>query len=73
VNTIGMRRAGMPSAEIQAVRRAFALIYTDRLPIPVALMRMEAELGQFEAIRELVQFIRSSKLGICGAHRFRTD
>ena len=58
VNTIGMRRAGMVSSEIQAVRRAFALIYKDRLPIPVALMRMEAELGQFAAVRELVQFIR---------------
>lgn len=73
VNMIGMRRAGMPSAEIMAVRRAFALIYKDRLPIPAALMRMEAELGQFPAVRELVQFIRSSKRGICGAHRYRAD
>ncbi len=73
VNTIGMRRAGMPTAEIQAVRRAFSFIYKDRLPIPVALLRMEAELGQFPAIRELVQFIRTSKRGICGAHRFRSD
>lgn len=70
VNTVGMRRAGIPTAEIQAVRRAFALIYKDRLPIPAALMRMEAELGQFAAIRELLAFIRSSKRGICGAHRF---
>jgi len=70
VNTIGMRRAGMTSPEIQAVRRAFSLIYKDRLPIPVALLRIEAELGEFAAIRELVQFIRTSKRGICGGHRF---
>lgn len=72
VNTIGMRRAGIPTPEIQAVRRAFAMIYKDRLPIPAALMRMEAEFGQFAAIRELVAFIRSSKRGICGAHRFHS-
>jgi UDP-N-acetylglucosamine acyltransferase len=72
VNTIGMRRAGLPTSEIQAVRRAFALIYKDRLPIPAALLRMEAELGQFAAVRELVAFIRSSKRGVCGAHRFHT-
>jgi UDP-N-acetylglucosamine acyltransferase len=72
VNTIGMRRAGIPSPEIQAVRRAFAMIYKELLPIPLALLRMEAELGQFPAIRELVAFIRSSKRGICGAHRFQT-
>lgn len=72
VNTIGMRRAGIPSPEIQAVRRAFSMIYKERLTIPVALLKIEAELGQFTAIRELVEFIRSSKRGICGAHRYRT-
>lgn len=71
VNTVGMRRAGMSSAEIQAVRRAFSMIYKERLPIPVAILRMEAELGQFDAIRELVGFIRTSKRGICGSHRYR--
>jgi UDP-N-acetylglucosamine acyltransferase len=70
VNAIGMRRAGLAPAEIQAVRRAFAMIYIDRVPIPAALLRMEAELGQFAAIRELVAFVRTSKRGICGAHRF---
>ncbi len=70
VNTIGMRRAGIPSPEIQAVRRAFTMIYKEQVPIPVAMMRIEAEYGQFAAIRELVQFIRTSKRGICGSHRF---
>ncbi|HEV3383678.1 MAG TPA: acyl-ACP--UDP-N-acetylglucosamine O-acyltransferase [Gemmata sp.] len=70
VNTIGMRRAGLNSVEIQAVRKAFAIIYKERLTIPAALLRIEAEYGQFPAIRELIDFIRSSKRGICGAHRF---
>ncbi len=71
VNTVGMRRAGIPTAEIQAVRRAFGLIYKDRLPITAALLQIEAELGSFPAVRELLAFIRSSKRGICGAHKFR--
>lgn len=71
VNTIGMRRAGIPSAEIQAVRRAFSMVYIDRLTLPAALMRMEAELGHFASIQELVAFIRSSKRGIAGPHRFK--
>jgi UDP-N-acetylglucosamine acyltransferase len=73
INTIGMRRAGMMATEIQAVRRAFAFIYKDRLPIPVALLRMEAELGHSSAVREIIEFIRRSKRGICGAHRFQSD
>ena len=73
VNTIGMRRAGMMATEIQAVRRAFSFIYADRLTIPAALLRMEAELGHIAAVREIVSFIRASKRGICGAHRFNPD
>jgi UDP-N-acetylglucosamine acyltransferase len=71
VNVIGMRRAGMPPAEINAVRRAFAVIYVERLPISAALLRIEAEYGHFAAIRELVEFIRTSKRGICGAGHYR--
>lgn len=69
VNTIGMRRAGMPSPEIQAVRRAFSMIYLERMTIPAAVLKIEAELGQFPAIRELLEFIRTTKRGICGSHR----
>jgi len=70
VNVIGMRRAGMPTNEIQAVRRAFRFIYIERVTISAALMRMEAELGSIPAVRELIEFIRSSKRGICGPASF---
>ena len=70
VNVIGMRRAGVPAAEIQAVRRAFRVIYRERLTVAAALMRVEAEMGQLPAVRELIDFIRASKRGICGAARF---
>jgi len=70
VNVIGMRRAGVPTVEIQAVRRAFRFIYIERMLIPTAVMRMEAEFGQVPAVRELVAFIRTSKRGICGPAAF---
>ena len=70
VNVIGMRRAGVPTNEIQAVRRAFRSIYIERATISVALMRMEAEMGSIPAVRELIDFIRSSKRGICGPASF---
>lgn len=70
VNVIGMRRAGVPTNEIQAVRRAFRFIYIERLLISAALMRMEAELGSVPAVREVIDFIRASKRGICGPASF---
>jgi UDP-N-acetylglucosamine acyltransferase len=73
VNTIGMRRAGIPSAEIQAVRKVFAMIYVERIPITDTLISAETEYGHHGAIRELVQFIRTSKRGIAGSHRYHDD
>lgn len=73
VNVIGMRRAGVAAAEIQAVRRAFRFIYIERATISAALMRMEAEMGGVPAIRELIDFVRSSKRGICGPAYFDSN
>ena len=64
VNVVGMRRAGIPTAEIQAVRRAFRLINKSGLTISAALERIEAEDGALPAVRELVEFVRTSKRGI---------
>lgn len=71
LNLVGMKRANIPPAERVAVRKAYRIIYLTRpaLPLPAALLRIEAELGAFAAVRELVEFIRTSKRGICGAHR----
>jgi UDP-N-acetylglucosamine acyltransferase len=72
LNLIGMKRAGMPPGERAAVRKAFQIIYLSRpaLLLSAAVNRIEAELGHFAAIRELVEFIRTSKRGIAGAHRY---
>jgi UDP-N-acetylglucosamine acyltransferase len=74
INLVGMRRAGVPSSDILAVRKAFRIMYLTRpaVPLTAALARIEAELGQHPAIRELLGFIRESKRGILGAHRVDT-
>jgi len=64
VNVIGMKRAGIPHAEIQAVRRAYRRINKQNLTIRAALDLVELEDGELPAIRELLAFIRSSKRGI---------
>ncbi len=71
LNLVGMKRAGILPAERGAIRKAYRIIYMTRpaLPLSAALLRIEAELGAFPAIQELVEFIRTSKRGICGAHR----
>lgn len=73
VNVVGMRRAGLPSAEIQAVRKAFNLIYRSGEILSLAVARMEGELGHLPTIQELVAFIRGTKRGIPGAHHYEAS
>ena len=72
VNVIGMRRAGLTTPQIDAVRRAFKIIFHEGLPVPAALDRVEQELGGVDVVAELVAFIRQSPRGINPARdRFR--
>jgi UDP-N-acetylglucosamine acyltransferase len=64
VNVIGMRRAGIVNGSIDAVRKAFHLLYRADLTLPYSLPRIEKELGHFSEVAELVAFIRASKRGI---------
>jgi UDP-N-acetylglucosamine acyltransferase len=64
VNVIGMRRAGITNNGINAVRRAFRMLYREGLTVPTALARIEQELAGVDVVAELVAFIRESARGI---------
>jgi UDP-N-acetylglucosamine acyltransferase len=68
VNVVGMRRAGIPTESIDAVRRAFHLLYREELALPQALARIEQELGRYPEVAEMVSFIRASTRGITLDH-----
>jgi UDP-N-acetylglucosamine acyltransferase len=64
INVIGMRRAGIPSPRIDAVRKAFHIIFRLDNLISVALSQVERDLGHVPEVDEMIQFIRASKRGI---------
>lgn len=64
VNVVGMRRAGIPTANIDAVRRAFHLLYRNRLLLPTALEQIERDLAHVAEVAEMLTFIRASTRGI---------
>jgi len=68
VNVVGMRRAGIPTEHIDAVRRAFHLLYREELALPQALARIEQEIGHYPEVAELVSFIRGSTRGVTLDH-----
>lgn len=65
VNIVGMKRAGYATADVQAVRQAYRIIHLQGLTVSAAADRVEAELGESPAVRELIAFVRTAKRGIC--------
>jgi UDP-N-acetylglucosamine acyltransferase len=63
VNVIGMRRAGICNGSIDAVRKAFHLIYRSETILSASLPQVERDLGHVPEVAELVAFIRASKHG----------
>ena len=68
INVVGMRRAGIPAAGIDAVRRAYAIIYRGDLGLPNALKAAENELGDVDVVAEMIAFIRTAGRGIHLTH-----
>lgn len=66
VNIIGMRRAGLNSAQINAIRRVYHIMFLQHLSSPNALAIVETELGHIDVVQEFVRFVRESKRGING-------
>jgi UDP-N-acetylglucosamine acyltransferase len=64
VNVIGMRRAGISNTAIDAVRRAYAILYKGMALTPVALAEIEAKMGDVPEVMEFVSFIRQAKRGV---------
>jgi UDP-N-acetylglucosamine acyltransferase len=64
VNIIGLRRAGVASGTIDALRQAFRVFFREGRSQQRALDRIEADLGSIPEVAEFVAFIRESKTGI---------
>jgi len=64
LNVVGLKRAGLTSEEIAALKSAYRILYRSGLKLKDALARIAAELDT-EQTRHLVKFIQSSERGIC--------
>ncbi len=74
LNTVGLRRFGMPREDITLLRRAFWEVLRIKLPRQEMVAKLE-ELGRdCGPVLELAQFVKESKRGICyDAHEAPED
>ena len=64
LNVVGLRRAGLTVDQLHSLKAAYKLLYRSGLKLEEALARIEIE-HPTEHTLHLVNFVRSSKRGIC--------
>lgn len=64
INVVGMKRAGLTSEQIEAVRRAFHIIFRRKWPLSAAIAHLEQEMGGIDVVAEMIRFLRECKKGI---------
>ena len=66
VNKVGLRRRGIKADVREELAKAYKIIYKSGLSTSNALETIEKELIQFEEIKKLVHFYKTSKRGVAG-------
>jgi len=64
INSIGLRRAGIKTAAISALRRAFVALFGERQNLKLAIERLESSGPLSSEVVEMLAFIRASTRGV---------
>jgi UDP-N-acetylglucosamine acyltransferase len=58
-NVIGIKRSGLPRAELAALRAAYRVLFSHEAPLTETAVRAKAEFAQSQAVLDVVDFILS--------------
>ncbi|HWD18899.1 MAG TPA: acyl-ACP--UDP-N-acetylglucosamine O-acyltransferase [Verrucomicrobiae bacterium] len=64
INKVGLERNGLAPEAQESLRKAYKILFRERLTIPNALAKIEAELPPAAELKHLVTFVRASERGI---------
>ena len=65
LNTVGLKRRGLSDATIQALKRAYRIMFQSKLRVAEAVARVRAELPDIPEVERFVAFIERSERGVC--------
>lgn len=65
INLVGLKRKGYPAKTIEAIKRCYMTLFRSGILLEEALGKVEAELGELDEVRYFLDFVRSSKRGVC--------
>lgn len=65
VNTVGLKRAGFEDQRIREIKEAFRILFRKGRNLSLAIKEVETETRVSPDVARLLEFIRSSKRGVC--------
>ncbi|MDH3628474.1 MAG: acyl-ACP--UDP-N-acetylglucosamine O-acyltransferase [Acidobacteriota bacterium] len=65
LNLVGLKRGGVPRETITALKKAYRMLFRSGETLETAVDTVDAELGQYTEVKQLLEFIRSSERGVC--------
>ena len=70
---MGLKRAGLATPNIMALRQAFRLLFFRRGNLKAALARVEQEVDLTPEVAHLLEFIRAAKRGVAMGPKDASD
>jgi len=64
-NTIGLKRHGFSDDTINAIKKAYKILFREKRTLKEALKKVEDEVPATDEIKLLIEFIEKNKRGIC--------
>jgi UDP-N-acetylglucosamine acyltransferase len=65
LNMIGLKRRGFTDETIQALKKAYRIVFRSSLLLSMAIKKVEREVEDLPEVRQFLAFIRDSKRGLC--------
>lgn len=65
LNTIGLKRHNFSDATINAIKKAYKILFREKRTLKDALKKIREDLPAIDEIKHLVEFIEKNKRGIC--------
>lgn len=65
LNIVGLKRRGFSKETIERIKKAYYILFQSKLLLKQAIKKVRDELGGFTEVEKIINFIETTKRGIC--------
>jgi UDP-N-acetylglucosamine acyltransferase len=65
INLVGLKRKGYSDETIEAIKQCYQTLFRSKLLLGDAIEKVQSELGHHDEVRYFLEFVRTSKRGVC--------